>query len=292
MSGKKYGAAIAFLAIATLLICCILVLGGCDAQNKDPIPGDYTVEVKTSGGMNLSKIGVSVYSDSSMQDLVWRGETDKEGKISFKAPSSEGCVLLLSGLSDGYVAEELYPIVAGYNEIFTETVIRDDVALSELNYKLGDVVCDFTVMAANGNEYKISDLLEEKQAVVLNFWFINCGPCRMEFPYLQQAYEEYSDKIEVLALNPVDATNEKIALYAEENTLEFPMASVSFDWESAMSLHGYPTTVVIDRYGMISFIHTGGITEKDTFVRLFEYYTSDNYVQSTISNISDIIELN
>jgi len=290
MFNKRNGAAIAFLAIAMLLISSILIIGGCGTQDNEQIPGDYTVEVRTSGGMAHDGAEMTVCSGGSMQDLVWKGQTDGEGKASFKAPSSEGCVLLISGLANGYQAEEYYPIIAGYNEIITHTVIRDDAELDEINYKIGDVVCDFTVTATNGNEYRISDLLKEKKAVVLNFWFINCGPCRMEFPYLQQAYEEYSDKIEVLALNPVDGTDEKIALYAEENSLGFPMASVSFDWESAMNIHGYPTTVVIDRYGMISFIHTGSITEKDTFVRLFEYYSSDDYVQATIRSIDDIVE--
>ncbi len=288
MKNKRMGAAAAFVAVAMLLCISLIILSGCDNTKSDPIPGEYTVEVKTSGGMTLSQVDVSVYADDTMQDLVWKAKTDDAGKTSFKAPTSEGCVLVLSELAEGYVAKEIYPIVAGYNEIITETVIRPDTALGELDYKLGDVICDFTLTASDGNEYKISELLKEKKVVVLNFWFMNCGPCRMEFPYLQQAYEEYSDEIEVLALNPIDGTDETVSEFANELGLTFPMSACSPEWEKCMKLNAYPTTVVIDRYGTISMIHKGSITEKEIFTTIFDFYTSDDYVQTTVRNISEI----
>ncbi len=288
MKNNRIGAAIAIFAIAMLLSISLFLFNGCDKADKDPTPGEYTVEVKTSGGMILSEVDVSVYADDTMQDLVWRAKTDAEGKTSFKAPTSEGCVIVLSELAEGYVAKESYPIVAGYNEIITETVIRPDTALGELDYKLGDVICDFTLTASDGNEYKVSDLLKEKKAIVLNFWFMNCGPCRMEFPYLQQAYEEYSDDIEVLALNPIDGTDETVSEFANELGLTFPMSACSPEWERCMMLTAYPTTVVIDRYGTISMIHRGSITEKEVFTTIFDFYTSEDYIQTTVRNLSDI----
>ena len=288
MKNNNTRTAIAFYAIAMLLIGTLFVFCGCQGQKEENIPGDYTIQVKTSGGMILEDAMISVYADESMQDLVWKGEADREGTVSFRAPSSDGCVAVVEPASNGFVCDEFYPIVAGENVITVETVIREDVRLNEINYSLGDVVCDFTVIAYDGTEYKISELLEEKKAVVLNFWFMNCGPCRMEFPYLQQAYEEYSDTVEVLALNPLDGTDERISEYAEQLGLTFPMSACSPEWESSMKLTAYPTTVVIDRYGTVSMIHTGSITEKETFTAIFDYFTDDDYVQTTVRNLSDI----
>ena len=110
----------------------------------------------------------------------------------------------------------------------------------------------------------------------------------MEFPYLQNAYEEFSDEIEVLALNPVDGTNEKINDFANQLELTIPMAVADIAWEKCMKLSAYPTTVVIDRYGMISMIHKGCITEEGVFEKIFEYYASDDYKQTTVRNISEI----
>ena len=172
--------------------------------------------------------------------------------------------------------------------IALETVISDKFNINDISYKLGSIVDDFKVTAVDGVEYSVSELLKEKKAIVLNFWFLNCDPCKMEFPYLQDAYTEFSDDIEVLALNTVDGTNEKIKSFADEFNLTFPMAVGDTAWIDCLGLTAYPTTVVIDRYGMVSMIHKGSVTEDGVFEKVFEYYTSDDYKQTTIRNLSDI----
>ena len=86
---------------------------------------------------------------------------------------------------------------------------------------------DFTVTTVDGEELTLSEILKEKQAVVLNFWYTGCGPCKNEFPLLQAAYEAYSDKIEVITMNPTDIsqdTVEGIKASRDENGLTMPMA--------------------------------------------------------------------
>lgn len=160
--------------------------------------------------------------------------------------------------------------------------------LDGVTFKRGDVFADMSVTTPDGATYKISEILKEKKAVVLNFWFINCGPCEMEFPYMQDAYETYQDDIEILAINPYDGTNETVADYKTKHELTFPMAIVEEEWAQYMGLHAYPTTVVIDRYGIVSYIHTGMITEAEEFNKLFEFFTAEDYEQTVIRNISDI----
>ena len=139
-------------------------------------------------------------------------------------------------------------------------------------------------------EIRVSELLEEKKAVVLNFWYLNCNPCRMEFPYLKEAYAEYKDEIEVIAVNPYDGTTETVADYQKELALDFPMAAIDYEWQEVMNITAYPMTVVIDRYGTIAFIHKAAITETETFTTIFEYFTADDYKQTTIRNVEDILK--
>ena len=160
--------------------------------------------------------------------------------------------------------------------------------LEDVTFKRGDQIADMTVTTPDGTVYKISEILEEKKAVVINFWFINCGPCQMEFPYMQEAYETYKDDIEILAINPEDGTDEKVADYQKKNELTFPMAVIGRDWATRLGVQAYPTTVIIDRYGIISFVHTGMITNVEEFNKLFEFFTADDYEQTVIRNISDI----
>lgn len=142
-------------------------------------------------------------------------------------------------------------------------------------FHVGDVFADLTVTATDGNTYTISELLEEKEIVVLNFWYINCGPCQMEFPYLQEAYEQYSDRIEVLAVNTVDGTDEEIAAFAEKYELTFPMAKLGSEWDGYVALTGYPTTIIIDGDGTVAYMHTGMFTSTEEFVQVFEKYLAE-----------------
>ncbi len=52
-------------------------------------------------------------------------------------------------------------------------------------YWLGDKMDDFTVTMSDGKEMTLSKILETKELVILNFWATWCGPCRMEFPYME-----------------------------------------------------------------------------------------------------------
>ncbi len=168
-------------------------------------------------------------------------------------------------------------------ELMSETEMTDNTS-----FERGDSFVDMTVTTPDGTTYKISEILKEKKAVVLNFWYINCGPCEMEFPYMQEAYETYQDEIEILALNPYDGTDETVADYQKKHELTFPMAVCEEEWQMRMELTAFPTTVIIDRYGIVSFVHTGMITEVEEFNKLFEFFTAENYEQTVIRNIGDI----
>lgn len=162
-----------------------------------------------------------------------------------------------------------------------------DANLVDRQYKLGDYMCDYIVTDVNGNKHTFSEILKEKDAIVLNFWFINCGPCQMEFPYLQSAYNKYSDNIEVFAINAIDGKKDDIIKYANQNGISLPMVVGENSWITAFSLQGFPTTVVIDRYGTIAFMHMGSITQEGVFEKIFDTFTNKNYEQQTYKNISD-----
>ncbi len=275
------------LTVSVALILCIL-FAGCNGSNKDTEKVAYTVKVETQGGMSLEDIMVKVYKDAEMQNLQWGAETDSDGVITFNAEPSKTYYAVLEEVPAGYKFETNYEINNENTEISLETIIGDATDMSGVTYKLGSIVHDFTVTATDGKEYKISDLLKTKKAVVLNFWYINCQPCKMEFPYLQQAYIDYQDEIELLAINPYDGTDATVSAYAVENELTFPMSAEVADWANVLQITSYPTTVVIDRYGTICMIHKGAVTSKAEFTKVFEFFTADDYKQTLIRNISDI----
>lgn len=276
-----------FLSILSVALVICVLFAGCNNANKNVEKVQYTIQFKTVGGLLLDDVLVKVYKDAELKSLQWGAETDRDGIIKFDAEPSQKYYAVIEEKLDGYKVESSYEINNQNTEISLETVLGDAKDMSVATYKLGSVVHDFTVTATDGKEYKISDLLKTKKAVVLNFWYINCQPCKMEFPYLQQAYVDYQDEIELLAINPYDGTDATVSDYAVENGLTFPMSAEVADWANVLQITSFPTTVVIDRYGTICFIHKGAVTSKEEFTKVFEFFTADDYKQTLIRNISD-----
>lgn len=256
--------------------------------NSNKAPADFTVKVKSVGGALFENACIRIYSDESLENLVWAADLDKNGNTSFTGTENTAYYAIIENIPDGYNLKDSYVIENSETEILLESSLLPESDLDKKNFKEGDIFCDFTVTDSTGVAYTLSDLLETKKAVILNFWFLNCDPCKMEFPYLEQAYTDFSSDIEVIAINPIDGNDEKISAFAKDNSLTFPMAKGDDKWATAFGINAYPTTVVIDRYGTVSMIHTGYLTSKEDFTNIFEYFTSDDYTQSVIRNLSDI----
>ena len=276
------------VAVVALIVGLILLLSNKSGVNNPA--GTYTVDVITEGGKALEGVTVYVYADDSLSDLVAVGRTDALGRFSFESQGAVGQVIKLQDVPRGYLVADTYTIATQNTTITLEIELFSEDKLGELTFGLGDVFVDMTVTDTEGSTYKLSELLETKKAVVLNFWYLTCNPCKAEFPYLEQAYNQYKDNLEVLAVNCVNTgENDAIAQYKAANGLTFPMASCDSAYETALKITGYPTTVVIDRYGTIGYIHSGSITEVESFTTLFEYFTADNYVQTTVKYLADIM---
>lgn len=281
------------LLLAFVLLLCACTTQGGTESNASAESGTakrilYTVEVFTEGGMPLEEVRIDIYTDETLANRIRASETDENGKVSFEAEQSDGYVAVLSNLPYGFDTKQPFSITET-TRISLKGNMRNGDDLSNATARLGDIVRDCTVTAVDGTEYKFSELLGTKKAIVLNFWFENCGPCKTEFPFLQKAYEAYSDDVIVLAINPLDGTKNSIAAYASELGLTFPMAKGVASWAQYMSLNAYPTTVVIDRYGMICMRHGGSVTEEGVFEQIFAHFAADDYKQQTFRNLSDLL---
>lgn len=249
----------------------------------------YTVQVTAETGTPLEKIGVYIYTDSTMSELVWFAKTDAEGKLTFTDIPSDNFVAVLADVPAGYLVEETYPLT-GENTVIKLSAGLMDGDLSTVTYKLGDLMLDFSVTGPDGTQYKFSELLEQKKAVILNFWYLQCEPCKAEFPHLQEAYEKYSDDVALLVMNPVNQDNAEIEQFRKDNGYTFPMMACDPLWANAMQITAYPTTVVIDRYGYITLRHTGSIDGPETFEAMMDYFSAEDYEHRVFENLSDLEE--
>ena len=148
----------------------------------------------------------------------------------------------------------------------------------------GKAVPGFTVTDSAGNPFTLSGALKDHEAVLINFWATWCGPCRKEFPFLNEAYEKYRDRVAFIALTPEKKdTQEKIEAYRRENGIAFPMAR---DEGAALYRHiagvSVPDTVIVDRFGNTAFFHKGAFANAKEPERVLAAFLGDGYTETAV----------
>ena len=157
------------------------------------------------------------------------------------------------------------------------------VALAEevTVYQMGDKIDDFTVTTWDGQTVTLSEVLKEKEMVLINIWATWCGPCRNEFPYMEEAYKQYSDKVEVIALScePTD-TDDVLASFVAEMGMTFKVAQDTVGMADKFAVSAIPTSIVVDRFGTICFWESGSLPDVGSFTRLFDAFLGEAYTES------------
>jgi len=102
------------------------------------------------------------------------------------------------------------------------------------------------------------------KVVLVNFWATWCGYCRQEMPDLADFYRLYRERgFEIVALS-IEQDAEKVANYAHNRKLPFPVALRTPAWEVLLGrVRATPTAVVIDRSGRVHNVMVGGKTRVD-----------------------------
>lgn len=116
----------------------------------------------------------------------------------------------------------------------------------------------FTAKDINGKEISLSDY--QGKVMLLDFWASWCVPCREEFPFLVKFYRDHQkEDFTVLAVNIDDREENMRRFLADYDAAHiFP---VIFDSEKSIpplyELQSMPTSIFIDKKGIIRYIHTG-----------------------------------
>ena len=114
----------------------------------------------------------------------------------------------------------------------------------------------FQLNSNAGKPVALADL--KGQIVLLNFWASWCGPCRQEMPILEQLNRQYHAKgVTLLGVN-VEPDSAAAVNWLKATPVTFP---ILFDTDSKVSqlyeVAGMPNTVIIDRKGVVRYIHRG-----------------------------------
>ncbi|MCR5566323.1 MAG: TlpA family protein disulfide reductase [Clostridiales bacterium] len=151
---------------------------------------------------------------------------------------------------------------------------------------LGKPFPDFTATDTDGNLFTLSEALKDHEAVLINFWATWCGPCRNEFPFLNEAYEQYHDRVAFIALSTEKKdTMEKIAEYRKENGISFSMGRCDDGiLDEYVDTSGIPDTIIVDRFGNAVFSHDGALSGTRSVALVLDTFLGDGYTESAVLN--------
>jgi cytochrome c biogenesis protein CcmG/thiol:disulfide interchange protein DsbE len=137
--------------------------------------------------------------------------------------------------------------------------------------QVGDNAPDFTLSTLDDSQVKLSEL--KGKPVMLIFWTTGCGACIYQMPFLEAAYNEMGDKVELITID-IQQNNYTVKSFMDNYNVSHNFSlSVALDSDGSVS-EAYnviytPTNVVIDRSGVIQYIRKGSFTNTAEILAIF-----------------------
>ena len=156
-------------------------------------------------------------------------------------------------------------------------------AAADENPFLGKPLPDFRTMDTERNVFCLSEALQDHDAVLINLWTSWCHPCKMEYPYLNEAYEKYGDRVAFIGMT-IDSedTWDILREMKEEYAMAYPVAreSVTGILNYLGGRMGTPNTIIVDRFGNIVYIQVGAFADSNQLSRVLDVFLAEDYTAS------------
>ena len=115
---------------------------------------------------------------------------------------------------------------------------------------------DFSGVDLRVNRYDTQNLAGK--VVVLKFWFKACQPCVEEIPELNQLVTAYRDQAEVVFLALSLDSEESVRSFLQRHPFDYAILPEARAVAHKYNVPGYPTHVVINRFGKVQTVYLGG----------------------------------
>ena len=120
--------------------------------------------------------------------------------------------------------------------------------------RIGKKAPDFSLVSFDGQEFSLSEL--RGKVIVLNFWASWCKPCEQEAVDLENAWQNYKDREDIVFLGVAwTDTEDKSLSYLERFGITYPNGpDLGTRISQAYRITGVPETYIIDRSGNLAYV--------------------------------------
>jgi peroxiredoxin len=115
---------------------------------------------------------------------------------------------------------------------------------------------DFSIKDMAGIEHSLKNLKDK--VVVMNFWFVECMPCRKEIPELNELVKTYENK-GVVFLGIADSDKKKVEKFIQKTEFKYNLIpkETTNNIIQDYNINSYPTHTIIDKKGNVKFNEAG-----------------------------------
>jgi len=113
----------------------------------------------------------------------------------------------------------------------------------------------YSLKTLDGKE--ISNETLKGKVVLLNVWASWCGPCKQEFPDLNELQAKYGDKGFTVVGLAWNDTESNIRGIAKDQKLSYPIAMANPELGEALDIQSIPISILIDQDGKTRYASVG-----------------------------------
>ncbi len=220
---------------------------------------ERTNEVKAVGGYSCQKM-IGKATDGTEAEVYYTTAIDAKYNPVFPTEGFTVMYVLKSGnrrstytlehLDAGKVADEALAL-KGYEKMSQKEFEAGAFKGPIIGFMKGQKALDFERVDLAGQ--KVSPSAMSGKVVVMNFWFAACSPCKEEVPEFIKLKERYKDKeVEFVAVTYDSPSVAKG--FADKTGFDFRIVPSSRDIMDAYKILIYPTTVIVDKNGVVQSI--------------------------------------
>ncbi|MFA6084153.1 TlpA family protein disulfide reductase [Mucilaginibacter sp.] len=119
----------------------------------------------------------------------------------------------------------------------------------------GQKIETFKAWDIDNNKFDLKAL--EGKVVVLNFWFINCPPCRKEIPELNELVAKYASNPDVVFIAIALDDKADIKKFIKTSPYNYHLVPIGSKYADRYGVNLFPTNVVLDKTGAVKFNSSG-----------------------------------